>query len=311
MKIILVSHSSSSDDDSVFSSPNTYTNPRSLSPRNQIKSKLENLDVQVLMPNKVAWSEADVAVFLDLQKSISISIPDHIPCILICNGSFIDTPLSHKWYTLFRKRWKAVLTWNRSFQAPNIFYYDIPFFYDMSAEEVYKNELVFNKNKSSKGVTFSSYRKDKRGLLFKKNWLYLELTKGGYIDLYGSHWTGKKIPNVYNFTPNKIDTMIKYTYSIVVEDSLCSGYVTKQLADSIFAGIPAIYYGDFTTAERRFPGCFIKLKDLSVDAFFKAQEELLNSHDKLQNNVLTVRKQFKTWGESFLDLVEKVVIDLD
>lgn len=305
MKIVLTICDLSNQDDLEGKSDTHSAYQQELSTLNQLKFRLQNLGLTVLSRQQLSFEQADIAVFWNIDKTLykeCLSLSPELPCLLIFNQS----PLVggyRKLNTLSSKRWLAVLTWNRSFQADHILHYDIPFFYDKSVSE--KNAPKFSVDSlrmtegSARGVALRNAKNDTMGLIPKVNSLYRKLANGGYIDLV----EGREV-----LSQRKIEK--KYHYSLVAEDALCPGYVTQKLADSIIAGIPAIYFGDFTTAERRFPGCFVCLKDLSVDSFMQAQQELLESYESLQQNIVGVRQESHTWGQNFLAVVEKVVIDV-
>ncbi|MEQ8757965.1 MAG: hypothetical protein RID09_31215 [Coleofasciculus sp. G1-WW12-02] len=307
MKIVFTVGSLSSQEDLEFQGETNPDAQTGLSPLHQLKSRLSGLGFHVVITRQpIALEQADIAVFWNIDKTLykdCLSLPEQLPCLLISNQSHLDG--GYNLETLSSKGWVAVLTWNRSFQAPHILHYDMPFFYDKSVLEkkVWEADVGSSRltKSSARGVALSHAKQDKRGLIPQINSLYRELATAGHIDLVEVTGT---LPQ------NKIETLRKYPYSLVAEEALCPGYVTKTLADSIIAGIPAIYLGDVTTAERRFPGCFVQLKDLSVDSFLQAQQELLESYDSLQQNILSVRQDSHTWGQNFLGVVETEILKI-
>jgi hypothetical protein len=305
MKIVLTVCSLANQDDLDGKSETYLAHQKELSPLNSLKSRWQDLGFHVLTRQQLSFEQADMAVFWNIDKTLykeCLSLPEQLPCLLIFNQSPLVGGYK-KLKALSSKRWLAVLTWNRSFQADHIFHYDIPFFYEKSVSEKNASESLVDflslTENSARGVAFRNAQNDTRGLIPKVNSLCRELANSGYIDLV----EGREV-----LSQRKIEK--KYHYSLVAEDALCPGYVTQKLADSIIAGIPAIYLGDFTTAERRFPGCFVRLKDLSVDSFMQAKQELLESYDNLHQNIVSVRQESHTWGQNFLEVVEKAVIDV-
>ena len=83
------------------------------------------------------------------------------------------------------------------------------------------------------------------------------------------------------------------------------GYVTEKLPDGIMAGIPVIYHGDFRNAERRFPGTFVPLEHLTVQAFKEAKDKIVENYAELRHNVLKSREDSASWCDSYLSAVEK------
>jgi hypothetical protein len=234
-----------------------------------------------------------------------LQLPPSIPCILICMESPIYSRYSHDISVLSNPRWHRILTWNRTICLPNVLYYDIPI-----ADAI---PLDFNPNLSAisqKGVAIANPAKSQEGFLLQRDALYLELAAHQFIDLYGNHWPYMPERGLYGSTPDKISTITHHSYSLVIENYLCPGYVTEKLADSILAKRPAIYYGDITLAQHRFPNTFVSLKELSLEAFLEALAELSATMQNMKELVEISRLQSLKWCNSFVEQVTKSILHI-
>ena len=274
-----------------------------LEPIVRLKSLLESKGYKVLTRAKSDIRSADIVVFLDMNAelwALAQSLSKSQYCILICLESPIYTPLSHAMNVVFSKRWNKVMTWNRSLRAEHVQYFDIPVA-EANSQEVAK-ALRKTIQKYNGGVVVSSRKEgDYRGLLDSRDSLYKALAYKGEVDLYGMNWPCNPKEGLYGSTSDKIATLQEYNYSLVVENSLYPGYVTEKLADSITAGIPAIYYGDTQLAGQRFPGTFIVMEDISENSFFRAKEKLIDNYEELRRNVQNSIVHSSLWCESFLN----------
>jgi hypothetical protein len=279
-----------------------------LDPLLQSRARLAQLGFQLVTRRESDMAYADVAVCVDLDAPLwqtILQLPANIPCLLLAMDSPIRVLWSHNAQTLFNKRWAAVLTWNRSYEAKHVYYYDIPL-----ARTVPAIIPGGSEEKLNKGVSVSIYKEATRGITGKRDHLYSTLAKQGEVDVYGPRWPMRRNAGLCGPTQNPITTMQRYLYALVCENSVYPGYVTAQLADSILAGIPAIYYGDYITAERRFPGSFVRLHNLSVPAFLEARQELWANYQRLQANVVKCRANASEWSKSFFETFLDIVMYL-
>lgn len=280
-----------------------------LEPLLRLKNSLELKGYRVSTRKQSDISRADVAVFLDMNAelwSLARALPEHQRRVLVCQESPIYAPASHDMSVVFSKCWDGVMTWNRSFQSEHVQYYDIP----IAAADEAEVERVKRQNESSqtRGVVVSSRKKgDQRGLLYRRDELYKQLAYGKEIDLYGQNWPNSPAEGMHGATGDKIATLHRYRYSLVIENSLYPGYVTEKLADSILAGIPAIYFGDVKTAERRFPGAFVQMHEISEAAFFDAKERLFKNYAEHKGSVLDCLQHSDLWSESFLKVFMQAI----
>jgi len=307
-EILFVLHYSSYEEGFGKSSGGTEYGNKLLEPFVRLREELERCGYKVSTRNQSNIDCADVVVFLDMNAelwSFFQSLREDQCCILICLESPIYTPLSHAMSIVFNKRWDGVMTWNRSFQAKHIQYYDIP----IAAVEKEQLDRVFESVRSlGQGVVVSSRKKeDNRGLLCERDNLYGILANKNEVDLYGLHWPQKPEKGMYGPSSDKIETLQKYSYSLIIENSLYPGYVTEKLADSISAGIPAIYYGDIKSAGLRFPSTFIPMEEISEEAFFRAKEKLVDSYEELIKGVHCSIVHSNLWCESFLSVFMETI----
>lgn len=272
-----------------------------LEPLLKLRKLLESRGYKVSTRRQSDISRANIAVFMDMNAelwALARSLPEGQRCILVCQESPIYAPHSHDMNVVLSKRWDGVLTWNRSFDARHICHYDIPI---AAADQIQLEMARQSERKYNKGVVVSSRKRgDLRGLLCKRDALYEKLARSQEIDLYGLNWPNNPVIGMHGLTKDKIAALQQYGYSLVIENSLYPGYVTEKLADSILAGIPAIYFGDAKKAEQRFPGTFVSMKELSEGAFFNAKESLMTNYAELKNNVLRAIESSNLWSESFL-----------
>jgi uncharacterized phage-like protein YoqJ len=52
-------------------------------------------------------------------------------------------------------------------------------------------------------------------------------------------------------------------------------------------------------AEEKFPGCSVPLKELSLEAFVLARNELYQRYDEIQANVVRAFENRSQWNEKF------------
>jgi len=310
MKLIFSLYYSEQEKNFGYEDGGTSYGHKLLAPGIQLRNKLEHEGHEVLTARECALNNADLAIFCDLDAEgykKALALPKKNPCLLISIESPIYTPLSHRSQILFSKRWSAVMTWNRAFSSKNIYHFDIPIAGPGESEEIY------DPPKKSKGVVVSSYKKDYclRGVTHKRDVLFKQLASEGYLDLYGMNWPIDKQNGVFGPSSQKIQTMSNYEYAFISENSIFAGYVTEKLADAILAGIPSIYYGDSINAERRFPGTFVSLKELTLPSFLEAKDLLYRNYPILLENVKKNRLNSGSWSDSYINTFFSVINDLN
>jgi len=251
----------------------------------------------------------DLVIFLDINKellSFAELMPTSVKKLLIVFESPIYCSLGHS-NSIFLNIWDKVITYNRDFSCANITHYDIPVTGNIEQIEF---QTVLNRKKYNKGVAVSSYKNDIRGYVPQRRDRLLKLlSKMNRIDLYGNSWKNGK--NIFGPTVDKIETMSKYSYALTIENSVYNGYVTEKLGDAILAGLPSIYYGDFINAERRFPGVFVQLEDLTIESFLEAEKKLWENYEML---MLSVEKQYlksREWIDSFIQASTRLIHELE
>lgn len=238
----------------------------------------------------------DVAIFLDVDKSLfefAKTLDPAIKKILITVESPIYCPFEYNLNVLFDEVWDKVLTYNRSFGSDSLIYYDIPV-----TGNIEGNDFIYP-DKTAKGVAVSSFKNDSRGYVpLRRDKLLKTLAQMDQIHLYGNGWELGK--NIYGKTSNKLDSMKGHAFAVVVENCKYDGYVTEKLGDAILSGLPCMYYGDYKNAERRFPGTFVVLDDLTYEAFEKAKNEILNNYECMVDNVKKSFDESELWIDSFI-----------
>lgn len=271
----------------------------------QLRLRLELLGHRLIPLSQANLESIEMVLVFDLDAQIYqeiLQLPPSIPCILICMESPIYSRYSHDISVLSNPRWHRILTWNRTICLPNVLYYDIPI-----ADAI---PLDFNPNlfaTSQKGVAIANSAKSQEGFLPQRDALYIELASRQFIDLYGNHWPYMPSQGLHGSTPDKILTITNYSYSLVIENCLYSGYVTEKLADSILANRPVIYYGDSELAQNRFPNTFIPLENLSLEAFIIALKELSKKRKDIEESVRISRLQSLQWCDSFLEKIMSLI----
>ncbi|WP_133013309.1 glycosyltransferase family 10 domain-containing protein [Marinomonas flavescens] len=245
----------------------------------------------------------DVAIFLDLNESLyctAKSLGKHIKKILVSVESPIYCPFVNNFEVLTDDVWDSVLSYNRSFVSEKIFHYDIPVTGNI-------NKLSFEfPEKNARGVTVSSFKNDPRGYVpLRRDKMLKSLAENDEINIFGHGW--KKGKNINGKTSNKIESMKKHSFALVIENSKYDGYVTEKLGDAILSGLPSIYFGDFDGAERRFPGTFVVLDDLSYHSFIKSKLQLFENYNYIVSNVKKSFEESDSWMETFFIAMDRAI----
>ena len=87
----------------------------------------------------------------------------------------------------------------------------------------------------------------------------------------------------------------------------CALPICELLPACIIAGVPAIYWGDVATAERRFPGSFIPLDEISSEAFNHAKTELEKRREELKHSIQECQRRIQEWPSSFVNALAGVL----
>lgn len=255
-------------------------------------------------------SEADLLLCVDLSAPLwqrLQQIPSHVKKILMVAESPIYAPLSHDGANVLRNSfWDLVMTWNRGYHAEYILHYDLPFAGQSVSTPIPEKSEHFLDTQQC-GVVVASYKRDYRGFLHDRNRLYKSLASDGDLALYGRRWGNAPKRQRMGLTSDKLQTINDYAFSLVVENTLVNGYVTEKIADSILAGTPVIYWGDWETAERRFPGTFVPLEKVDRPSFYSAREQLFSGYEKYLQCVENARKMSDGWCESYLTVLKQAI----
>ena len=89
----------------------------------RLRQRLESEEWTVATRRDIPLEQADVVVFGDLDEKlwqIAGSLSAEKSCLLQACESPIYAPWSHFGHIVFDRRWRAVLTWNRGFEADHI-----------------------------------------------------------------------------------------------------------------------------------------------------------------------------------------------
>jgi hypothetical protein len=275
----------------------------------QLKKHLELKGVRLVSRAQFPIEQADAVIFwdmspldIDLQKSLR----GKKTMILTSTESPLFAPLSHSPNIVQDPSWFKVITWNRSITGKNIVYFDIP----SNSQTILSSFPQKKFRPDSPAVVMKSYHFDLHtdSKEFEIRFL-LRLIDKGWIDVYGKNWP-TEVPNTFGVSPNKIKTFLRYDYTFSLENCMIPGFVTEKIADAILAGLPSIYYGDYENAQRRYPGCFVHLPELTLEAYEQARNELINRYEELRENVKKSYDRAILWNENFLQSFEKALLDV-
>jgi hypothetical protein len=263
----------------------------------------ESLGYKIYSAANFPIEKADVLVCIDLSPNtyeLLSQLPRETKKILVASESPVYSPSSHNGDIINSAIWDFVLTWNKSYIAKHIKHFDHPY-----TGKQLLTAYPLNENRIEKGVVVSSFKNDLRGNTHTRDSFYINLAKSEYVEIYGRGWAENT--GVQGTTSDKIQTIAKYKFSLICENSVWPGYVTEKLPDSILAGTPAIYYGDIETANKRFNGTFVPLKALTVEAFLEARETLLKNYEKMVKATITYREESDRWCDHFLNCWNETV----
>ena len=274
------------------------------------QKKYEMQGVVFLSENQLALEKADVVLCIDVTPDIFSRIkklPAKIFKILQVKKSVLYDFFSHSLPVIQDPVWDVVLTWNRSFEAQDIIYYDIP----MAGKSVLglpdtlpESYMDFYEC----GVVIDSCKRhDHRGFVPERNEFYKALSGSGAIDLYGNGWRNAPDAHQFGEIDSKIDVMKKYSYALVVENMRVQGYVTEKLADCILAGIPVIYFGDCYSAQKRFPDSFVPLPEISMKAFADCKRVIKENYTSFYKSVRNCYRNSDDWSSSYTDALENAL----
>jgi hypothetical protein len=251
--------------------------------------------------------EANIAVFFDVDDEmlkLRDSLPTDMACILMAIESPLYCPLNHDPSVIYDSRWTAVLTLDKTFSGENIFYTTIPANNQSFLSALPQKKFV----EGRKGIVIKSNTIDiRQGKRCDELAFVRQLAQNNIVDIYGRHWAVSPEKNLRGPTENKLKTLIQYDYTFISENVLLSGFFTEKVGDAVLAGVPSIYYGDWETAEERFPGCFVPLKALNIPDFLEARQKLYESYSQLLLNIQAAFDKRDQWNEPFFSLFEKAV----
>ena len=257
--------------------------------------------------------KADIVFCIDLTPALLERIkgvPKNVRKILQACESPIYNLLAHQARVLMHPCWDVILTWNRSFEAPYVIHYDLPVAgKNASSSGISAGRAIPEDSGDCLGVVVSSFKKgDHRGVAPERDDLYRLLAKRGWIDLYGKGWPVSESEHCFGPAGDKLTVIAGHPFALVIENCWAPGYVTEKLPDCILAGVPVIYRGDFPTAERRYPGTFVPLEELSEKNFLDARRQLFDNYAAYRENVLAARENSDIWCDSYLEAVRQAFL---
>ena len=274
---------------------------RLLSPEILLRRKFEKEGYSFFSESKLPMEQADIVLCSDLTPALYERIrelPPGIFKILSACESAIYAPLSHSPEVLMDPLWDAVMTWNRGFEADHVIHCDIAIA-GRTASDLPERLEEWNAEFRERGVVVASNKgPDHRGFIPERNAFYQKLAREGLIDLYGHGWRLDSTDGRLGKIDDKIKIMKRYSYALVIENMWTSGYVTEKLADCILAGIPVIYMGDSWHANRRFPGTFVELGEMTVNAFVECREKIRRDYRLFHQAVKESYKNSNSWCDS-------------
>ena len=240
---------------------------------------------------------ADVILCVDLSPELDARLrkcPANTRKILL----FEEAPL-HSSYTIqqpqnsyLQPMWERIITWNRSYEAEYIMHFDLPFDFGRTpltppASSTPNSPLAFVSNAPD----------ERQGLIQRKHHLCQTLHKTGQAELL--RFGGGVAEAITN--PAWLKALSGRPFTLAIEDTWISGYVSELLPACIIAGVPTIYWGDVATAERRFPGTFIPLDEISLGAFNRAKTELEKHMEALKLHIQECQGRIHEWSSSFVN----------
>ena len=275
------------------------------------RKMLESEGFRFFSESELPPEQADIVFCVDLTPELwerIKALPPAVHKILQACESPIYARLSHfASEVLMNPCWDRIMTWNRSYEADYIVHYDIPVAGKSVSEPLKPQPEITPEFLSQPSVVVSSFKRgDTRGMAPQRDKLYQELAHRGCIDLYGMNWKVNPKRHIFGPSDNKLKVLQEHPYALVIENIWAPGYVTEKLPDCILAGIPAIYWGDFPNAQRRFPDTFVPLEEVSVSGFRKAREKLAANYAEFRQNVLKCREESDHWCDSYLTAIRQV-----
>ena len=218
-------------------------------------------------------------------------LPPELPKILVAVQSLHLCQLAHCLDTLSSPLWTKILTWDRSFIAEHIISFDLPVF----AEPQPQLSLP-SPSASSAALRGWAYRRS-----FWDNERPLMAQRAAFLHALQK----RRLIKCRQAPPENADGW--FDYELVVEDVSYPGFVSDVLPRAILAGRPAIYYGDSVGAERRFPGTFVALPELTVESFLSAREQLGHSFATYRSAVSGCRMLSQSWNDSWCSAVDSLL----
>lgn len=95
---------------------------------------------------------------------------------------------------------------------------------------------------------------------------FFEQMPDGLFDLYGRYWEKRKYKNWRGTTPDKIETIKQYKFSICYENMRdVKGYVTEKIFDCFAAATVPVYWGASNITDFVPPECFVDRRQFTSE----------------------------------------------
>jgi hypothetical protein len=121
---------------------------------------------------------------------------------------------------------------------------------------------------------------------------------GKDIDIYGLEpWSGpnnwSSFPNYYGMTKNKQETLKRYNFILVFENSDYNGYITEKIIHAFMAGTIPLYWGGGDFLKETFPSnCYIDCRNKDPNEIYQLIKTMS------QVDIISYRKAAKEFLES-------------
>lgn len=172
-----------------------------------------------------------------------------------------------------RHLFDVTLTWETNIlsdSAHKVFRINIPYPFHKTAKKVIpysqkKLLVAITANKNTISI-FNMISKYKTSLYKVRKDIILELSTEfrHLFDLYGKGWDDKKLLSVnHGIIEDKLDTLRKYRFSLVVENASAPGYITEKILDCLTSGCVPIYLGAPDVSNYIPEECFINMRNFS------------------------------------------------
>ncbi len=264
-----------------------------------LAKKLSAMGFSLHSESELPPEKAEIVLCIDLTAKLLERIralPEKTIKVLIAMETVITAPLSHdgRW-VVPEPFWHDVLTWNRSFESPAVHTFDIP----VAGADVSERLPLHPPCTSGTGAVVVTNTLNYAGTLYARQNLFRNAAAAGMVDIFGKAWPVSPKRHMFGQTDDKLKVLHEHAYCLIIENTWAPGYVTEKLPDGILAGVPSVYWGDFETAERRFPGTFVRLREISAAGLNDAVSRLFADYGGMLKNIARAREESVHWCDSY------------